>query len=1807
MSSPRVNLKDFTTRHTVADLGIHGEQGGLNFVRKYVSTDNFWSYQSMLGNSTEPYIAKPFGSSPTRQSSLRWWHTLYSFVYVQGAVPGASTWAVRDTEGEVLEFAACQDTGSGCFATPRTNSRWSNASLFKAADGSFVLVKPGEGRYVYSSRWMANGVVRRHFLTRIEEDRLAGTPRVRLTLAYATPPPFNQNGQAFVCPGESSLYNGVPYLSTVTTEEGARLRLSYRAVNTRPGTVPGTECVLDTLYLRKNPNSANPVLSAAETAIAVYHYPLAPGLSFEAAGLLSRVDFPETGDSVSYEDTTATTAASTAWNVSVNQAPVGGHQYQGGKVATVSSGTSSAMAMSAGSGNCDGPSSMGGGPNCVPPSAEPTTATSGDSAGTTVQYRRKFFTRSTLYAPYAILSSVQDTCLSGNCVSFAAGDINYEYETPADGSLYMSSVRNKLARYDVTQRSFAPAGTGSVPGTVSPVVQESRVYGQDFQGNGGIPGVTTTHVLASFPPGTIASPWKPVTSTTETIASVLQAGGQAITRTTYDAATRFPKSVIRSGFTQTFDDATGTWTSPVARHVGIFYYNHHRCSGDSDTGGTVLKEVRGPCLVTGPEATECGGSDYPITQYHYYGPPSTERSNNAGRLWKASRYTYHQGESNTCAWGPLITEYGDYDARGSATRITTPQGGIVTVEYQGGRVVSSTNEGGQTTTLRYDGAQLRAAQIPSGIWVVYCYRTGTAAGVGCQGGQKTNQLQWVALADDEHGIDWSEKSLKTYWPGGALKTEETRARRNGVEEARTRVTHHQDPQSRPTYTRQGGGMGSFASVRAFDANNNLKATGLPFNDAPDFCRNPDASLSSLCSSMGYDTADRLKSVSEFLPGGIQQHSVLVYDAQGNVKTVRTGCDILTENCGLPGSYQYDDFGNLVQVQLPHATGPLRQSYDARGNLLVKQTEAMRQGGEWLEYSHDILSRMKSAKRRSGGTQPVNETLFQLGYDQEAAIPAYCGSSVTHSEGRLLYRDDSFGRTWYHYDVAGRVESESRQRPSAYGCTPALETRYTYDYEGRLTDIQYPYGRTVSYVYGTHANAHRVSAIDVTLFTSTGTETRRLVSKILWEPLGGLRGYQINPLPLQSRPASVEYAMGDDGTLAPSNCSVVFPSAANSDLTGRLRSLRVVRDEFLPGSSNNNGDIYKRTYTWKADQVVRTDTCLLGATTPRTEIYNYDPTLRLTSATRPSGNDDATGGAFSSQTFGYDRRGNRTAFSQWSGSLADTLVYGTGALADRLLSVTPPYGQFKDVAYAYDADGRVVGKESGHYSNSTGSPANVLDLRYAPFNAADGQGSARESVFRAVQVNGATYNYYYDALGRRRAKVNPFNQRDEFFHGIGNELLVDQGWNEIYQGSFRVVDDYVWLGGRPLVILRGKLDATLDERESDTTADCRRDGEAAACGVYFPVTDHVGKPVLMLNGEGLVAGAADYQPFGHVNRRATTDSSAMPYPDEDGESFSGFTQPAENSNVQVRARARFQFIDLHDEDDEITVLSSGFPWNVLATYSEQEMGRVVTPWFPLSADGIGVNISAGAADSSGPNTSTGAALEGYEYQRYQTGAQPFWTPLRFAGHYYDAETDLFENWNRYYDPSIGRYLQPERLLATGPNIRPAYAYALNNPVFFSDSTGLDAEVIFWSAAGWGASSFGHVSTRVNGTSYSWGPGGMTVNAFSDYLGKNGFRNGTGVVLPLTPQQEADFEASLVAFGKANGPKDYNFLSKNCTHPSQEALGAATGWALSGHSTSPFDYATTLILGGMMSGNNHYPASVPPTGSTAPWGPAFKFLQ
>jgi RHS repeat-associated protein len=66
-------------------------------------------------------------------------------------------------------------------------------------------------------------------------------------------------------------------------------------------------------------------------------------------------------------------------------------------------------------------------------------------------------------------------------------------------------------------------------------------------------------------------------------------------------------------------------------------------------------------------------------------------------------------------------------------------------------------------------------------------------------------------------------------------------------------------------------------------------------------------------------------------------------------------------------------------------------------------------------------------------------------------------------------------------------------------------------------------------------------------------------------------------------------------------------------------------------------------------------------------------------------------------------------------------------------------------------------------------------------------------------------------------------------------------------------------------------------------------------------------------------------------------------------------------------------------------------------------------------------------------------------------------LRFPGQYYDSETTLHYNWNRYYNPVTGRYVSSDPIgLAGGLN---TFGYVTQNPLALIDFLGLDTPS-FW---------------------------------------------------------------------------------------------------------------------------------------------------
>jgi RHS repeat-associated protein len=160
--------------------------------------------------------------------------------------------------------------------------------------------------------------------------------------------------------------------------------------------------------------------------------------------------------------------------------------------------------------------------------------------------------------------------------------------------------------------------------------------------------------------------------------------------------------------------------------------------------------------------------------------------------------------------------------------------------------------------------------------------------------------------------------------------------------------------------------------------------------------------------------------------------------------------------------------------------------------------------------------------------------------------------------------------------------------------------------------------------------------------------------------------------------------------------------------------------------------------------------------------------------------------------------------------------------------------------------------------------------------------------------------------------------------------------------------------------------------------------------------------------------------------------------------------------------------------------------------------------------------------------------------------------RFAGQYRDAETGLFYNYYRDYDPQTGRYVQSDPIgLAGGVN---PYLYVGGKPLSFIDALGLETTIVttYDKAYGveYGSHSALHVATPgqpqfLYDPAGSYQPGGVPRPEAGFFEGRSAhldsyvrFHQSTGSRVELTrlnttPAQEAAIKARAIEIGDPRG--------------------------------------------------------------------------
>lgn len=1663
-----VSIADGRTVLNLQDVTIPSSVWPITFTRTYHSVDDEWLQALSLGSNTADggpsHVAVPFGadtdSNQSRSWTMNWWHNWYSFAWKEST----TRWQVRLPGGQLVTFIPCTVvSGTTCISSTTGDSSEARARLLynSASGGSMTYFAPSGQQFVYSAPHLLTGIGPRYFLTSIK-DR-AGQ-RTVAEVTYASPA---ASGCSVGTPGMNA--NGVPFVSTVASAEGVKLFFTY--VNRNPVIYPPRasnpqgeqQCVLRSVSVGR---------SSPGTLAATFKYGAAgPYTDWQAGQILTTEHslLPPAGADAGTPSAQTTVTTSNQFRLhygsdTTESRAATQHNYQDGARLVIK-----AFA------------SAGGNRQSVPELVMPVLRTEtgcpplvscipGSPMATALRRENR-----TLGAGDAGVANPTTTATQ---VILDAGAPSRRTTSMASNATQGLDTSTETESYEIGITSNGPFNSkisGSRSDTViaAAAVANSQHIAVSSVTTGRSGETETTSYQYTY----VGSPVTQQLVSREERNSVVptQPSGKAYTHYQYDAnGSGRVSGVIRQGWTR-FANGTPsatTWTDEN-RLVGTFYL--------STDGLGRTTEVQGPCTVDLPTRTSCPSSPFPVTRFSYY--PANAAVNDANRINTVIRYP--TGTSGLA----LTTTYSSYDAFGNAQTVTDENSVPTDYTFEANRPKTMTING-KIWTYTYDRGHLTKVLRPEGDSEVICYRrlpsTAAALSNGCSFSENPSDEPTAIFryGSGSSGGGWYEATILTYAIDGELREEAVYQAGNTTTPFR-RTTRERNPLGFTTFEKTGPAPNGMAerTTRQFAADGLVVAQSTPYFQAPDFCGTPGAP-SELCTQFKYWNTGRLKEMTvKPLAAATDIRVCLDYDAHGNVTGVKAGCTTTGMH-----SYVWDDFGNVISAKLSTSDQPIRYETDARGNVIRKGLTLGWNSVE-LVWDYDLINR--PTQLRENGTI-VSTWAYDSDPAQATNLPAGCTPPPTPSRtaGRLVWARDAVWRTWYSYDDFGRVTREARVNAAGLACSSTSELGRQQAIERTFTDngneltIKYPSGRTVTNSYD---STKRLSGIAMTTWNSGWSVTpgTTMAQNITWFPGGNLKSYElVTRQTLGGTPSTVtvSYRYGTTGDLAtdviPSTTCPTTEVDANGmgDSSGRLRAVYVSR------SGTNMLRIF---YRWKGEQLIEQSRCYLNSTTPEWEYFvdrtGADPAFQYDRAGRVGGgnigNFGTNGGYGYKRGFSYDTRGNRTKVSVYYSAGTDSYfsdssrpdqmsatVYNDGSTSNPLLGWARDTNGAQSVgvysgrnrSYEYDSLGRQTYVTGTNGSSNWNMTFNGTFMGGAPVTGS-------ESVLRAAnlwdQLSGnQSFNYYYDTQNRRVRKQYPNGDLEGYFWDGEKRLLMETAPENV--GSTRqVMDEYLWLGQRPLAMLRSSYNlngnAWQRDRADWDSGWCTRRGEAIECRPYGVVSDYLGKPVVTTDSLNRIAGVLEYDPYGVVNRTSQW-GDLSPAPDGCYWVTYGMSQGTSPLLRQLRTHLPRVEVDtpgcvyqVMNGSNTPSDSACGSRWNHWA------------PWQPV-ANGSSMHLMY-CSNGSNPNPQPfGVTVDGYEYKEYESGATPYIPPFRFPGQYFDAETDLHENWNRYYDPSTGRYLSPEPLLQDPTWVKEelklgaqvaAYAYASNNPVVNSDPSGL----------------------------------------------------------------------------------------------------------------------------------------------------------
>jgi len=775
-------------------------------------------------------------------------------------------------------------------------------------------------------------------------------------------------------------------------------------------------------------------------------------------------------------------------------------------------------------------------------------------------------------------------------------------------------------------------------------------------------------------------------------------------------------------------------------------------------------------------------------------------------------------------------------------------------------------------------------------------------------------------------------------------------------------------------------------------------------------------------------------------------------------------DVITEN-GKTTDYGYDADGRMTSVTVTDTN-----TSETRTTTYTYWSNSTGSGGQ------TILGRLKEID--GPRTDVTDKTTFTYDSDfrlikTEDALGHETETTAFDAADRPLTTEDQNDvETDMTYDTLGRLLTVTR----APGTALEAVTTFTYNDVGDVETIESPNGTTITYSYD---NARRLTGMEDDLgntVTYTLDDAGNILTEERRDPGSTLKYTHSQTFDEMSRLlTSVGAGAAWDRSYAyDKNSNMTTYTDANSNVTayaydalGRLVSstdalsgdiTEMINDlDQTTGIEDPRANVTTYGYNAFGDvtQIVSPDTGTAsymhdkaGNVTQRidarsvTTNYTYDALNRLLTVSYPSDSslnvtltydDNPTPGlcgtsigrlcrvvdASGTTDYKYNDLGHLIEVKEVRGALTFTTAYEYD-LAGVLKKITLPSN--REIDYTLNGNGQVTGVSADVNGSATTLASSITYLPYGPLTGLTYGNSKTLSatydqdyrptnrtvsgVFSHVYDTDAEGNiiqkgvrtYEYDALNRLDEDDDGSAATTFTYDAIGNRLTEVTG----------STTTYTYPSTNSKLSSVGANSYTYDAM-GNVTGDGARTYVWSAAGLLKEVK--IG---------GSTVGAYTYSSNNLRTEKAVSGSTSHYIYGLDGFLYGEY----DNSGNLIR-----EYVWLNGEP--MAQIDAGSP--ELLTYLHTD--HLATPRYGTNAGGSTVwTWDSGAFGKEAPTGSTSVNL-------------------RFPGQYYDSESTLHYNWNRYYNPVIGRYISSDPIgLLGGLN---TFNYVEVSPVTSSDPRGRQA--------------------------------------------------------------------------------------------------------------------------------------------------------